>query len=135
MDPFSSQRYRYGGSQRLRGRRAFAAVFDARCRKHAGPIVVCGRPNELGYCRLGLCTSRKVGSAVTRNRIKRLLREAFRLRQYDLCQAVGGYDIAVVVRPHAPAKLAQYQQWLTMGVLGLRRQWRHRCKREMSSAV
>jgi ribonuclease P protein component len=36
------------------------------------------RDNELGYHRLGITVSRKVGNAVVRNRVKRLFREVFR---------------------------------------------------------
>ena len=39
---------------------------------------------------------RMVGTAPVRNRIKRLLREAFRLHPYDLPR---GYDLVIVVRP------------------------------------
>ena len=38
--------------------------------------------------RLGVITSRKLGSAVTRSRARRLLRETFRLHQHDLRQPV-----------------------------------------------
>jgi ribonuclease P protein component len=40
--------------------------------------VLFGRENTLGYHRLGLTVSSKVGGAVVRNRIKRLFREIFR---------------------------------------------------------
>lgn len=117
-------RFRFGRSQRLHGRPAFSAVFDARCRRHAaGLFTVYGRPNEAGYDRLGLSVSRRVGNAVQRNRIKRLLREAFRLSQHDL---PGGYDLVIVVRPHGPVKLDEYQRLLSDAVEGVHRQWQKR---------
>lgn len=69
---------------RLLRPREFERVFGQRCSAAAGPLVVYAAPNDLGHPRLGLTVSRKVGSAVARNRWKRLLREAFRLTQHDL---------------------------------------------------
>ena len=97
IQPLSPIRFRFDASRRLHGSRAFDSVFAAKARRRLGPITVCGKPNGLPHCRLGLSVSRKVGSAVVRNRLKRLFREAFRLSQHDL---PAGYDLVVVAHPH-----------------------------------
>jgi ribonuclease P protein component len=51
--------------------------------------------NDLGYSRLGLAVPKRIGNAVARNRIKRLIREAFRLNRDSL---PGSIDLLVVVK-------------------------------------
>lgn len=104
------QRFTYPKSLRIRSKSEFSAVFEAKVRASRGPLTLYGRPNGLAYPRLGLAVGKKVGSAPKRNRIKRLLREAFRLHQHDLPV---GYDLIFVVRPHEAMILAEYQKAMT----------------------
>lgn len=53
------------------------------------------RPNGLDHSRIGVTATRKLGKHVTRNRARRLVREAFRMHQHDFPP---GLDIVVVVR-------------------------------------
>ena len=110
-------------THRLGGRVEFAGVYDAKTRESRGPLTVYARPNDLGHPRIGLSVSRKVGTAPRRNRIKRLLREAFRHHQHDL---PAGYDFVFVVRPHAPLILAEYQRLMTGVMMKLHATWSRR---------
>ena len=58
------------------------------------------RPGETAS-RLGVITSSRIGPAVVRNRARRLLREAFRLHQYDLA---GPVDLVLVARQSITGK-------------------------------
>ncbi|HKZ72080.1 MAG TPA: ribonuclease P protein component [Nitrospirota bacterium] len=51
--------------------------------------------NNLGYSRFGISVSRKLGGAVKRNRIKRIIREIVRLREDARCM---GVDMVIVAR-------------------------------------
>ena len=63
----------------------FTFVFQQPLRAGTTPITILGRQNSLGHPRIGLTVAKKnVKRAHERNRIKRLTRESFRLRQHEL---------------------------------------------------
>ena len=57
-------------------------------------VVYCARNNRQEN-RLGITVSTKLGGAVQRNRIKRRLKEVYRLNEQSLCK---GYNIVLVAR-------------------------------------
>ena len=61
--------------------------------------------NDRGTKRLGITVTKKAGNAVRRNRIKRLIREFFRLNK-SLFPA--GYDVVVMARRNMPS--LKYQE-------------------------
>jgi ribonuclease P protein component len=117
------RRYTFSKDKRVGGREEFSAVFDAKVRQSRGPLTAYAIPTEKPSPRLGLSVSRRVGTAPRRNRIKRMLREAFRLMQHDFPRA---YDIVIVVRPHEPLMLAEYQRMLTSLLVKLHAMWNER---------
>ena len=80
----------------LRDNGEFQCVYRAgtRLRGKGFAVIYCATP--LPWSRLGLSVPRKVGNAVRRNRIKRLLRESFRCHRE--CFPARS-DIVITVRP------------------------------------
>ena len=63
----------------------------------SGVVVTYATKNRLGYNRIGITTSKKVGNAVKRNRCRRIIKEAYRLLAPSLCKNCG-WDIVFVAR-------------------------------------
>ena len=86
----------YGREKRLLTPRQFKAVFDSPSGKAPGKnVLLLARANGLEHPRLGLVIGKKsVKLSVERNRLKRLMRESFRLHQDSLV----GWDIVIVAR-------------------------------------
>jgi ribonuclease P protein component len=88
---------------RLRRRKEFDAVFR-RGRSWANELIVLrSLPNQLEHNRYGFVTSKRLGKAVVRNRVRRRLREG--VRSLSLRP---GWD--VVVSAKAPAAGADFHQ-------------------------
>ncbi|MBA1203850.1 ribonuclease P protein component [Pseudomonas capeferrum] len=86
----------FSRDKRLLTPRHFKAVFDSPTGKVPGKnLLILARENGLDHPRLGLVIGKKsVKLAVQRNRLKRLMRDSFRLHQHLLT----GWDIVVVAR-------------------------------------
>ena len=69
--------------------------------------------NRVGYTRIGLTATKKVGHAVQRNRARRVMRAAL---AEHLSQNIGGYDIILVARGQTP-RLKSTQLSKTLGKL------------------
>lgn len=62
-------------------------------------LYVLPQPKQAAACRrVGFVTGKKLGGAVIRNRVKRLMKEAFRLNQHRLLE---GVDLVLVGRHNA----------------------------------
>ena len=87
-----------------RGRLSRSAEFDRvfrQGRSHANRVLVLygfPRGDEPAAPRLGLSVSRRVGGAVERNHVKRLLREAF---EHEAARLPDQHDVVIVARPEA----------------------------------
>ena len=98
---------------RLRRRADFEAVYAAGDKLVEARLVVfiARAPDRARGCRLGLSVSRHVGNAPARNRVKRVLRDAFRKLAPHCPEAL---DLVLVARPgKAPVTAAEAHESLT----------------------
>ncbi|HSW46575.1 MAG TPA: ribonuclease P protein component [Phycisphaerae bacterium] len=93
-------------SVRIRSRADFKRMFEVRLRASDRWITLYGRGGPARHARLGIAVGRAVGSAVHRNRRKRLVREAFRRIRHELPPQT---DWVIVLRPGPEPTVGQLQ--------------------------
>lgn len=93
--PVSPEHRRFQRKQRLNSAAEYNNVFKSSCRSRDSQFVVLARRNGRPFPRLGLAISRKtVKTAVSRNKIKRTIRESFR----NHADILSGLDIVVLAQ-------------------------------------
>ena len=102
-----------GKEERLRKTSQFSAVYRHGKTWVCGLVVLKALPNGLEYNRRGFVVNKRLGNAVKRNRVKRMLREATRS-----IPAKVGWDLVFIARNEAAS--ADYHQ-LKADVIGLMR--------------
>jgi ribonuclease P protein component len=90
--------FEFPKQNRILNRRDFDQIVENGSKVVSSRLVVIARKN-ISSSRLGLVVSKKVGNAVERNRVKRMVREAFRHRLPNLV----GWDLVVIGRAKANA--------------------------------
>ena len=73
----------------------FRTVYGKGKSKSDKYLVMYIYPNGLEQNRLGITVSKKNGNSVVRSRLKRIIKEAYRLQQHRF---VSGYDIVIIAR-------------------------------------
>ena len=82
-------------SHRLVTKADFKRVFDEPLKVSKSCLMILFRTNQLKHARIGIIVGKRVAnSAVDRNRIRRIVRDSFRLNQEELA----GFDIVVIAR-------------------------------------
>ncbi len=109
----------------------YKAVFAHRLTKSRGPLTVFLKPNDLPEHRLGLSIGRRVGNAVARVRLKRMVREVFRLDRpvYPMQPEGTAYDIVVSGRAHKTLSLNEYRSLIRDAIAAADREHRKRVKK------
>ena len=92
------QNFNFSKSSRILNRKEFLRLSEAGKRVNNRHFTVLFSPGTSGTGRLGLTVSKKSGNAVLRNRIKRSIREYYRINR---CKFRFSWDINVIARSGA----------------------------------
>ena len=88
-------RFTFTKADRILKRREFIALSKSGRRVQNTEFIAYFSHAQYSRSRLGVTVTKKVGQAVERNRLKRLVREFFRLNRHCLS---GNWDISIIVK-------------------------------------
>ena len=86
------------GEQYLTKPQQYALVYNKGSSWASNLVVMKAIPNSLALTRYGLSVNKRIGNAVTRNKVKRLLREILRVMPLK-----AGWDVIFIARPAVAA--------------------------------
>ncbi len=89
-------------TEKILKRTDYLAIQQRGLRSYTRNFVVVKRRNKTGVNRLGISVSKRAGSAVKRNRLKRLIREFFRLHKNTI---TGSQDFIIIAKKGIPHTL------------------------------
>lgn len=89
----------FGRNDRIRARSEFQAVQGRGRKVHTAHYLMLVLPRADERTRLGLTVTKKIGTAVERNRVKRVFREVYRLNR---ALFPSGLDVVVIAKAGAP---------------------------------
>jgi ribonuclease P protein component len=86
-------------ARRVRKRQEYARIQKKGARVQTNAFTIIASPGEGEHARLGCAVSRRIGRAVTRNRVRRLLKEVFR----RIAGALPAIDVIIIAKTGAGA--------------------------------
>ena len=87
--------FSYMRKERIRKQADFITIYKKGVKLETHHLRIAIKPNNLGWSRLGLTVSKKIGNAVQRNYVKRRLREYFRLNKYKFAE---NYELVITAK-------------------------------------
>lgn len=121
---------RFPRARRLTSTADFERVYALQERAGDTHLLIFAAPNPVGTTRIGLSVSRRHGNSVVRHRIKRLLREAYRMIQHELPE---GVDLVLVPRAGVDSNVEDYCASLKSLVPRLARRLKRRAEAPVAS--
>ncbi len=125
LSPSSNQTSHFPKSKRLLRKRDFDRIYQTGTGVTCYPLRMICQPNNKRVHRLGLAVPKRVGGAVTRNRIRRCLREAFRHMHWE---ASTGYDVMIIVQANLKMTPDDYRCLIAKGMTSVHQRWNKKNK-------